>query len=202
MPEKKKSFIESGPVSMDKLDKNDGQGSSEIDQFIGKIEGNAPGTAGGRPKTNQAEISQTHDALLDDLESSMDRSMQELDDRYDEKFSELDKNIEKDRPVHISDEDRAQKMQARLMECGAAVEMLKTRLEQSEQDVKQHCEEEIEFLQKQLAMAREKIRGLEQAGGRKEPRSVKETLYNVMSDVSQALKNLVIRLKESKEAHY
>lgn len=202
MPEKKKPFIDSGPVSTDQQGKDNGQGPSEIDQFIGKIEGNAPGTTGARQKTNQAQISQTHDVLLDDLESSMDRSMQELDDRYKEKFSELDENTEESRPVNTNDENRAQKMQARLLECGAAVEMLKTRLEQSEEDVKQHCEEEIDSLQKQLAIAREKIRSLEQAGNQEGHVHVKESLYNVMSEVSRALKNLVARLKEAKQTHY
>jgi len=42
-----------------------------------------------RTQETYSELNELHGALLDDLESSMDRSMQELDARYDKEFSRL-----------------------------------------------------------------------------------------------------------------
>ncbi|MHB8109715.1 MAG: sll1863 family stress response protein [Syntrophorhabdaceae bacterium] len=209
MPERKKPPIEpdtdSKDISVDQLGKDNNEDHSGIDEFIVKIEASnrnnvdAPGMTGGRTKTNHAETAQAHDALLDDLESSMDRSMRELDERYKEKFSELDDKIEENRPSETISGDRTQKMETRLMECGAAVAMLKARLDESENDVKQHCEQEIESLQEELAAARQKLRALQQSDNSEGLGHLKESLYNVMSGVSHALKNLVLRLKEAKE---
>ena len=70
-----------------------GEDTSRVDEFIDKVgsslSGGSAALAGNakslekRAHETYSELSESHDALLDELESSMDRSMQELDARYD-----------------------------------------------------------------------------------------------------------------------
>lgn len=201
---------EMGPGPAGGPGKNAAENGSKIDEFIDRVQssshaGDITAKADGRNPAEKrihdtySEISQSHDALLNELESSMDRSMQELDTRYDQEFSRLDdesREAEKSGPDACM--QQADRMDERLRECGVKVDQLRARLEQSEKEVLDRCSNEIEMLKQQLAEARlrlAKIEGNDEEGwGR-----VKESLSGLVQDMSRAVKALIARVREAKQ---
>jgi uncharacterized membrane-anchored protein YjiN (DUF445 family) len=179
------------------------ENGSQIDEFIDRVAGDKAAPVSAKPaeeRTQQtySEISQSHDALLNELESSMDKSMQELDARYEKEFSRLDNTSEaEEKSEPDTGAQPADRMDARLLECGAKVEMLKARLEQSEEEVYKHCNSEIEKLEEQLAEARQKLAKMEGTDAEGWDR-VKESLSSVMQELSKTVKTLAARLREAK----
>ncbi len=184
------------------------QNGSQVDEFIDKIQSSHSGDkaipAGGakpldkRIQDRYSELSEAHDALLDELESSMDRSMQELDARYDREFSRLDDEAggETTREGDTG-EQHADRMDARLAECSAKMDILKASLEDSEDEVFKQCTREIDMLRGQLSAARRKLAGIE-AKDEEAWDKVKEGLSGIMGDISRAVKSVVTRLREAR----
>lgn len=189
-----------------------GEDTSRVDEFIDKVgsslSGGSAALAGNakslekRAHETYSELSESHDALLDELESSMDRSMQELDARYDKEFARLDDETgagQKSGPEPDTDAQRADRIEARLHECGEKVAILEARLEQSGDQMYKQCAREIESLKEQLAAAHRKLARLtetnEEGWGR-----IREGLSNIMEDISRTVKSVVSRLKETRPA--
>lgn len=193
--------------SIDDPRKNGNESGSQVNAFIDKIEASHAGDSDApaskseptmkKEEDKYSELSESHDALLNELESSMDHSMEELDARYDKEFSRLDSETGTEQESKADAKpDHADRMDARLLECGAAVEKLKARLDQSESDVYKNCTLEIQSLQEQLAAARAKLAGLKDSGDEGHGR-IKEGLSNIMADIRQAVKSVIARVKEA-----
>lgn len=193
-------------------ERDTGEDTSRVDAFIDKVgsslSGGSAALAGGakslekRAHETYSELSESHDALLDELESSMDRSMQELDARYDKEFARLDDKTgtgQKSGPEPGTDAQRADRIEARLHECGEKVAMLEARLERSGDQMYKQCVLEIESLKEQLAAAHRKLARLTETNEEGWER-IKEGLSNIMADISRTVKSVVSRLKETKPA--
>lgn len=183
-----------------------GEGPSRVDEFVDKVEssrsGNKAAGAGSvkppekRAQETYSEFNELHGALLDDLESSMDRSMRELDAKYEKEFSRLDSEsgTQATDTAKAGAED-ADKMKAWLAECRTKVEMLKARIEQSADERYKQCSLEVDALRDQLAEAHRKLSGIKEDGRD----SVKEGLSGIMAEIGKAVKSVVNRLRAAKE---
>ena len=183
-----------------------GEGPSQVDEFVDKLESSrsgdkAAGPKGAKPPEKRtqetySELNELHETLLDDLESSMDRSMQELDARYDKEFSRLDgdSGTQAADTAKAGAED-ADKMKAWLAECRTKVEVLKARIEQSADERYKQCSLEVDALREQLAEAHRTLAGIKEDGRG----SVKEGLSGIMAEIGKAVKSVVNRLRAAKE---
>lgn len=187
------------------------EGGSSIDIFISKIEGSnaqdkSEAAEKDAPKRNNkedaAEMKETGDNLLDQLEASMDRSMQELDARYNEEFSRLERMTDEGSSGK-SDARAAQadEMETKLKECGAAIEILRARLDKSEGEVGTQCAAEIEALQNKFRHAKQQVNGMRESGDEGWA-LVKEGLYHVIRDLTGAVKAAVARLRETRGSRH
>ena len=183
-----------------------GEGPSRVDEFVDRVESSrsgdkAAGPNGAKPPEKRtqetySELNELHGALLDELESSMDRSMRELDARYEKEFSRLDSELgapAADTPKTGAED--ADKMEARLAECRTKVEMLKTRLEQSADERYKQCSREVDALRDQLTEAHRALAGIKEDGRG----SVKEGLSGIMAEIGKAVKSMLNRLRAAKE---
>jgi DNA repair exonuclease SbcCD ATPase subunit len=182
------------------------EGPSRADEFVDKVESSrsgdkAAGAGSSKPPEKRTQetysgLNELHDALLDDLESSMDQSMRELDAKYEKEFSRLDSEsgARAADTVKTGAED-ADTMEARLAECRTKVETLKVRLEQSADERYKQCSREVDALRDQLAEAHRTLAGIKEGG----QGSVKEGLSGIMAEIIKAVKVLVNRLRAAKE---
>lgn len=182
-----------------------GKGPSRVDEFVDKVESSRSGDkaadAGGanppekRKQETYSGLNELHDTLLDDLESSIDKSMRELDARYAKEFSRLDSESGTEKAnTRGTGAEHAEKMEARLAECTTRVETLKAQLEQSVDERYKQCSREVDTLRDQLAEAHRKLAGIKEDGRD----SVKEGLSGIMAEISKAVKSVVSRLRAAK----